>query len=233
MVPGGCPGRCLTAVWLRRARSLCGWWRASRRDERVRLKCGGVGRVKVAESFGRRRVEHRGGVLEVGNEAALEPAEQALLVAAGERRGLRALGLRDARAVCGGDGAGPRPAVEVGRADDEGVAQEDEQHEGRRRRRRRALPDSDVKSELQGLSALREGCGTNITPFGARLNSTGGHAAAAERFCAPAEPFCEAAKRFCGGAEPSCGAEMRELAPAAGRILCSRSRAARRNSPRT
>lgn len=74
---------------------------------------------------GRRGDEERR-VLQVGDEVALEPAQETLLLVGGQRRALPALlpalrgGLRGAR-------AGLCEAVEVGRARDEGVRRQREQ----------------------------------------------------------------------------------------------------------
>lgn len=114
----------------------------------------------MAENFGPRRTERRERVLEVGDQVALEAAQQTLLVPACRRRVLRPLGLADPR-VGRGFMAELPDAVEVGRAGDEGVTYQDEQHESRRRGRRRKMPVSCAKSERQGFSALSRSCGTN------------------------------------------------------------------------
>ena len=72
-------------------------------------------------------------VLQVGDEVALEPAQQTLLLVAGERRVLPALfpapdGVRRER-------AGLRDAVKVRGAGDEGVRRQREQQQTRRRAR--------------------------------------------------------------------------------------------------
>ena len=71
---------------------------------------------------------------QVGDEVALKPAQQTLLLFAAERRALAAV-----FPVLEGDPcvarAGLREAVEVSRAGDEGVRRQREQHQTRRRAR--------------------------------------------------------------------------------------------------
>ena len=72
-------------------------------------------------------------MLQVGDEVALEPAQKTLLLVAGQRRVLTALfpapdGVRRER-------AGPRDAVKVRGAGDEGVRRQREQQQTRRRAR--------------------------------------------------------------------------------------------------
>ena len=82
----------------------------------------------------RRRGEDDGRVLEVGDEIALEPAQETLLLVARQRRVRPALfpvpdgGLRAARARL-------RGAVEVHGPGDEGVCRQREQQQTRRRAR--------------------------------------------------------------------------------------------------
>ena len=83
---------------------------------------------------GVRRGDDDGGVLQVGDEVTLEPAQEALPLVAGQRRALRALftalhgGLRGARARL-------RQAVKVRGAGDEGVRRQSEQQQNHRRAR--------------------------------------------------------------------------------------------------
>jgi hypothetical protein len=81
-----------------------------------------------------RRGEDEGRVPQVGDEVALKPAQQTLLLVAPERHTLAAVfpvpenALRGARAKLW-------EAVEVGRAGDEGVRRQHEQQQTRRRAR--------------------------------------------------------------------------------------------------
>ena len=97
------------------------------------MKVSGNGRPR-----GRRGDDERG-VFEVGDEVALESAQQTLLLVAAERGALAAVfpaperGLRWER-------AGLRDAVEVRGAGDEGVRRQSEQQQPRRRARPHESP---------------------------------------------------------------------------------------------
>ena len=81
------------------------------------------------------RDDGRGGVLEVGDVVPLKPAEETFGVAARSGRLPHVAALADARDER--RAVGQPDAVEVRRADDEGVGREQEQHDGRRHGRRR------------------------------------------------------------------------------------------------
>ena len=93
------------------------------------------------------RGDGRGGVLEVGDVVPLEAAQETFGVAAGGRRLPRVAALADARDERRADGQ--PDAMEVRRADDEGVPEEREQQQGGRQRRGQAAAVSACKSKSQ------------------------------------------------------------------------------------
>lgn len=117
------------------------------------------------------RVERSGCVLEFGDEVALETTQQTLLVPAGERPPLRRVGEAYLRAPRGGSGRGAGGEVEVARADDEGVARQDEQHQGRRQPRLPHPHTFGIESGIHFSPALKELTGHNITLAAARMKA--------------------------------------------------------------
>lgn len=93
------------------------------------------------------RGDGRGGVLEVGDVIPLKTAEETFGVAARSGRLPRVAALADARDERRADGQ--PDAVEVRRADEEGVPEEREQKQRDRQRRGRAASVSAVESKPQ------------------------------------------------------------------------------------
>ena len=101
--------------------------------------------MPVRLTFGRR--DGRGCVLEVGDVVPLEAAQETFGVAAGGRRLPRVAALADARHER--RAVGQSDAVEVRRADEEGVPEEREQQQRGRQRRGHAAPVSAGKTKSQ------------------------------------------------------------------------------------
>lgn len=97
-----------------------------------------------------RRGNDECGVLEVGDEVALEPAQQALPLVAAERGALVAVFPAPERGLRG-ERAGLRDAVEVRGAGDEGVRRQREQQQPRRR----ARPHEPPRLNAQPLAQIR------------------------------------------------------------------------------